>query len=393
MANEFVIKNGYNSQGNSIVGGQLIISGNTGVGISSPTSKLHIVGTDSSTSNFGLKVDTSASTINNFSVRNDGFIDASQGYPVNSSNKKRRQLVVGSAILGDWIDASTYAYFGTAALDQTSNAGVYNYALLQYNDGETAINSSTGKVVTIRENNNPKYITFSNVSGDASMKFESGTNKRKIDYIDVAQGKIGVGLTNSNIQHYMTSGNSMTFNTGGNLQVDGVNELMRIQGNDGNVGINNTNPQAKLDVGGKIKSTTLQVTSGATAGYVLTSDASGNASWDSLLDSFYVQPSTTGVTWDLSGNSTNYKITLTGNTTLNLNNVRNGEYGTIILTQDATGSHSITFGTVNGSAATHKVINGGAGSVTLTATANAIDVLSFVYDGSNVYWNYGLNYN
>jgi hypothetical protein len=48
-----------------------------------------------------------------------------------------------------------------------------------------------------------------------------------------------------------------------------------------NVGVGTLAPDAnaKLDVNGKIKGTTLQITTGATAGHVLTADASGNASW------------------------------------------------------------------------------------------------------------------
>ena len=110
------------------------------------------------------------------------------------------------------------------------------------------------------------------------------------------------------------------------------------------------------------------------------------------IDPYYPQPSTTTFTWDVSGNSTNYQTTLTGNTTLNLTNVRNGEYGTIIVQQDAVGSRTLTFGTVNGAASTHRVVNGGGGSPTLTATANAIDILSFTYNGSAMYWTVGNDY-
>ena len=46
-----------------------------------------------------------------------------------------------------------------------------------------------------------------------------------------------------------------------------------------NIGIGTITPAQKLDVAGTIKSTSLQITSGATNGYVLKSDASGNASW------------------------------------------------------------------------------------------------------------------
>ena len=48
----------------------------------------------------------------------------------------------------------------------------------------------------------------------------------------------------------------------------------------GNVGINNFNPLARLDVSGLTRTTTLQITSGATAGYVLTAtDSLGNSIW------------------------------------------------------------------------------------------------------------------
>ena len=56
------------------------------------------------------------------------------------------------------------------------------------------------------------------------------------------------------------------------------NEVMRIS-TSGNVGIGTTTPSEKLDVSGKTKTINLQVTSGATTGYVLTSDSSGNATW------------------------------------------------------------------------------------------------------------------
>jgi len=47
----------------------------------------------------------------------------------------------------------------------------------------------------------------------------------------------------------------------------------------GNLGIGITSPATKLDVNGGIKATTIQLTSGAASGYVLTSDSTGNGSW------------------------------------------------------------------------------------------------------------------
>ena len=50
----------------------------------------------------------------------------------------------------------------------------------------------------------------------------------------------------------------------------------------GNVGIGVQNPSAKLDVDGTIRTTGFQLVTNPQAGYVLTSDASGNASWQPL---------------------------------------------------------------------------------------------------------------
>ena len=168
----------------------------------------------------------------------------------------------------------------------------------------------------------------------------------------------------------------------------------------GTVGIGTDSPSEKLDVSGKTKTINFQMTSGATAGYVLTSDASGNASWQAStggggvsIDPYNNVGSTgTSFNWNVSGLSTNYEVTLTANTTLNLSNVRNGDYGTIILTQDGTGGRTLTFGTVNGSATTHRVVNGGGGSAVLTSNGNAIDILTFTYNGSVMFWTVGNDY-
>jgi hypothetical protein len=110
------------------------------------------------------------------------------------------------------------------------------------------------------------------------------------------------------------------------------------------------------------------------------------------INSYFSAGSGTTVNWNVSGQSTNYEITLTGTTTLNLSNVRNGEYGTIIVRQDGVGGRTITLGTINGSGGTHRVANGGGGSIILTSNASAIDVLTFTYNGSIMFWAVGNDY-
>jgi enamine deaminase RidA (YjgF/YER057c/UK114 family) len=100
----------------------------------------------------------------------------------------------------------------------------------------------------------------------------------------------------------------------------------------------------------------------------------------------------TTISWDVSGTSTNYEATLTATTTLNLTNVRNGDFGTIIIRQDGVGGRTLTLGTVNGSSTTHRVANGGGGSIILTSNASAIDILTFTYNGSIMFWTVGNDY-
>jgi len=92
----------------------------------------------------------------------------------------------------------------------------------------------------------------------------------------------------------------LVFNT---LNVGDNSERMRID-NLGNVGIGTSSPSEKLDIAGKTKTTSIQITSGATNGYVLTSDVSGNGTWQQI-------PLFTGGT--VTG-STNFTNGVTSNT-------------------------------------------------------------------------------
>jgi len=90
--------------------------------------------------------------------------------------------------------------------------------------------------------------------------------------------------------------------------------------------------------------------------------------------------------WDFQ-NGYNAYIVLTGNTTLNITNSEDGDYGTLFIVQDGVGSKTLTL------PGTDLVVNGGGGSITLSSTPNANDILSFVQYGIKRYWNVGLNYN
>jgi hypothetical protein len=195
----------------------------------------------------------------------------------------------------------------------------------------------------------------------------------------------------------ITSGETVVNNVSGNfdfrVESTGSTHALFVQGSDGNVGVGTSTPTEKLDVLGNIK----MVDGNESNGYVLTSDANGVGSWAAssggiTIDPYQDEGNVNSITWDVSGTSTNYEATLTGTTTLDLINVRNGDTGNIILTQDGTGSRTLSFGTVNGSGGTHRVVNGGGGVPTLTAMGGHTDILSFTYNGTAMYWTVGNDY-
>lgn len=158
-----------------------------------------------------------------------------------------------------------------------------------------------------------------------------------------------------------TTAKNLLLFTGGTAS---TNERMRINGT-GNVGIGKT-PLYKFDV-------------------------KGRASFDSTVvapnySSTLQTLSSGAITWDQTKGAT-AAVTLTGNSTLTITNAIAGMYGLIKVKQDATGSRTLTL------PAGSKVINGGAGLVILTTIANAVDVLSYFYDGTNYFWTIGYNYN
>jgi hypothetical protein len=78
-----------------------------------------------------------------------------------------------------------------------------------------------------------------------------------------------------------------------------------------------------------------------------------------------------------------------GSRTLAITNPVVGGFYTIKLVQDGTGGE----GLILGSGCTWKVSGGGGGAVTLSTGANATDILSFTYDGTNCYANLSKNFN
>jgi hypothetical protein len=116
-------------------------------------------------------------------------------------------------------------------------------------------------------------------------------------------------------------------------------------------------------------------TSGVTAGTYayITVDAKGRAT-SAIPIAYQTLTDGSTITWTVS-NGTNAIVTLGGNRTLAFSGAVAGEYLTLEVIQDGTGSRTLTYpGNVKWS--------GGSAPV-LTTTAGAKDVLCFAYDGTN----------
>lgn len=90
------------------------------------------------------------------------------------------------------------------------------------------------------------------------------------------------------------------------------------------------------------------------------------------------------VTWNFA-TGFNAQFTIGGNRNITISNMSDGDYGTLFITQDGTGSRNITF------PAGSKLLDGiGTGTtVDLTNTAGAIDILSIIKRGSVLYVTMG----
>jgi hypothetical protein len=94
------------------------------------------------------------------------------------------------------------------------------------------------------------------------------------------------------------------------------------------------------------------------------------------------------ITWN-PANGLNAAVTLDQNSTLNFSATPTaGTYGTLIITQDATGGRTLTLPST-----ANKVLGSSSTTtIALSSAPSAKDILNFYYDGTNCYWNIGQGY-
>jgi hypothetical protein len=177
-------------------------------------------------------------------------------------------------------------------------------------------------------NNQFQFLTTD--GNTAKFIFGSGspTSPNGKFLMDLSTGYLGANITTPDATIHAKGLDSSPSNYGLKVQNSGGTDNLVVR-NDGNVGIGTSSPSEKLEVVGKTKTTTLQVTSGSPqVGYVLTStDTNGNTTWSSVsaLTSYFTGASefmsTTGISVSaitLPTGTTYFGSSYTGNTDLTL---------------------------------------------------------------------------
>jgi hypothetical protein len=106
---------------------------------------------------------------------------------------------------------------------------------------------------------------------------------------------------------------------------------------------------------------------------------------NNLYTAFTVLTDAMTVVWDMNVSSYNAKVTLAGNRTLSITNAVNGMSGCLIVIQDGTGGRTLV-------APAGSYVAGGHTSFTLSSIGGRIDILTFVFDGTNYFWTITNNY-
>ncbi|MBL7766826.1 MAG: tail fiber domain-containing protein [Chitinophagaceae bacterium] len=136
--------------------------------------------------------------------------------------------------------------------------------------------------------------TYPKVTVDAKGRVTSGASLIAADISGIeTDPKVGALTTN------------VTPKWNGTTLIDG-----QVFDNGTNVGVGTITPATKLDVAGTTKTTNLQMTTGATNGFIMKSDATGNASW---VNANTISSLPTGVAGgDLTGTYPNPTLTTSG---------------------------------------------------------------------------------
>ena len=321
--------------GTTLIDGIITDNGSDiGIGTDNPTAKLDVNG---STKTSFLQVEAGAvegylmktDNVGNATWVNPATISVNENDPqVTSINNNIIPKWNGTALVdGQVFDNGTNIGIGTinpsAKLDVAGNIKVLGVQLpIGANEGYVLKSDASGNAGWV----NPNTLPISEIDPEISMNLnnkipkwngvtlidgqilDNGTNvgvgtnspTEKLDIngkTKTSSLQVTAGATNGYVLQSDTNGNGTWVNantlsvteTDPKVATTTTNKLTKWNGttlvdgqviDDGtNIGIGTNSPSEKLDINGKTKTSSLQVTAGATNGYVLQSDTNGNGTW------------------------------------------------------------------------------------------------------------------
>ena len=258
-----------------------INSGNVGIGTTTPSRKLVVVGDASISGTLGIA----------------GAVDIGGAVGIGTTTPATQLDVMGttgikSSSSGTWIAGNfgnniyntnrvVMGYYGDAA-----TIGAHNYTLNSW--ANISINPGGGNVGIGTTNPTNKLDVIGNASVTGTMGIGTNTPATQLE----VKGTTGIKSSSSGTWIAGNFGDNTNTNNrvvmgyqSGAATIAGNNNALTnwanlaINPGGGNVGIGTTNPTNKLEVIGNTKTDGLQITAGAANGYILQSNASGNASW------------------------------------------------------------------------------------------------------------------
>ncbi|MBI5216457.1 MAG: hypothetical protein HY960_11960 [Ignavibacteriae bacterium] len=324
--------------------------GKVGIGLSNPTSALEVEGT---TTTEGFKMIDGAS---------DGFIMQSDA-DGNASWVNANTISVSGDNLGNHTATQNINLNGNWLSNDGDNEGIYVDTSGNVGIGTT---STLSKFEVIKTSDEDNYAIVGKASPTSSVvKSSVGVTGFAQGYPPNSslKGSPGTSVGVMGVANYSNSENAFgvyaalstslpdpkLVTTNSALYADGSGGSYSGLFVNGEVGIGTIAPTQTLEVVGTTKTTNFQMTNGASAGLVLQSDASGNASW--------VNPSTlTGSYLSLSGGTMTGAITSTGDPSITMGK---GNFGTSNTNE---GTQASVAGSNNHARGNFSVISGGGGA-------------------------------
>jgi hypothetical protein len=229
------------------------------------------------------------------------FIGISSNVPVpenrSSLSNSYQEVYTIDDIIAEASAADTNIYNSDGTLDGNRTVNL-NSNSVAFNNGNFGIGVTPTAKLHIRKEaqaggeNIAKFEVSDDLSSFLEIANQTGTNNLFLPMIRGIQGAnynalslIGQGTTDTGSEALIVL-DSRISNSAATVrplcQWANYGSSVMILSASGNLGIGTTTPSEKLDVNGKTKTATLQVTSGAAANRYLASDASGNGSWVAL---------------------------------------------------------------------------------------------------------------